>query len=131
MQNTLQTNTLLDLTQFTMSKHGIQYKILHASEEPKAQLGDIVTVDYTGYLLKGTHEIGQKFDSSLDRNQPFSFKLGYGQVIEGWELSVADMRIDEERIVILPSHLAYGEHAISIIPAHASLIFVIKLLAIE
>jgi len=131
MKSNIAQGQTLHLEDFTTSKHGIQYKIITPSQEPKAQLGDIVTVHYTGFLLNGINEVGKKFDSSLDRGEPFQFNLGYKQVIEGWELSLADMKIGEERIVLLPAELAYGNRAISVIPANSTLIFDIKLLAAE
>lgn len=131
MTSNIATGDTLHLEDFITSKHGIKYKIVKPSNEQKAQLGDTVTVHYTGCLLKGINQVGQKFDSSLDRGEPFQFNLGYRQVIEGWELSLADMKIGEERIVILPPQLAYGNRAISIIPANSFLIFDIKLLSAE
>ncbi len=129
MANNIATGQTLNLQDFTKSKHGILYKIVKSSDQQKAQLGDIVTVDYSGYLLKGADEVALKFDSSLDRGTPFEFYLGKQQVIEGWELTLADMKIGEERIVIIPPHLAYGNRAISIIPANSFLLFDIRLIA--
>ncbi|MDP3788300.1 MAG: FKBP-type peptidyl-prolyl cis-trans isomerase [Candidatus Chromulinivorax sp.] len=131
MTSNIATGDILHFEDFTTSKHGIKYKIIKPSHEPKPQIGDIVTVHYTGCLLKGVNQVGQKFDSSLDREEPFQFTLGYRQVIEGWELSLADMNIGEERIVVLPPELAYGNRAISVIPANSFLIFDIKLMTAE
>ena len=131
MTSNIVTGDTLHLEDFTTSKHGIKYKIIKPSNEEKAQLGDVVTVHYTGCLLKGVNQVGQKFDSSLDRGDTFQFNLGGKQVIEGWELSLADMRIGEERIVILPPQLAYGNRAVSVIPANSFLIFDIKLISAE
>lgn len=131
MAGNITTGQILHLEDFTTSKHGIMYKITKSSDQPKAQLGDTVTVHYSGFLLKGKKEVGTKFDSSLDRGQTFQFNLGYQQVIQGWELSLADMRVGEERIVILPSQLAYGNRAVSIIPANSTLIFEISLLEVQ
>lgn len=131
MTSNVTTGDLLHLEDFTTSKHGIKYKIIKPSTQHKAQIGDTVTVHYSGFLLKGLNQVGQKFDSSLDRGEPFQFNLGYKQVIEGWELSLSDMKIGEERVVILPPELAYGNRAISVIPANSFLIFDIKLLAAE
>ena len=131
MTSNIITGDTLHLEDFTTSKYGIKYKIVKQSDQPKPQIGDVVSVHYTGCLLKGINQVGQKFDSSLDRGEPFEFNLGYKQVIEGWELSLADMKIGEERIVILPPELAYGNRAISVIPANSALIFDIKLLAAE
>lgn len=130
MTTDITTGQILHLEDFTTSKHGIMYKIVKPSQEPKAQLGDIVTVHYSGFLLKGKNEVGIKFDSSIDRGKTFTFNLGFQQVIAGWELSVADMKIGEERILILPPALAYGNQAVSIIPANATLIFKIDLISV-
>jgi len=131
MASNIAAGETLHLEDFTTSKHGIKYKIVQTSDQQKAQLGDIVTVHYSGYLLKGINQVGQKFDSSLDRGEPFQFSLGGRQVVEGWELSLADMKIGEERVIILPPELAYGSQSVSIIPANAFLIFDIKLIAAE
>ncbi len=132
MISNITTGQTLPLEDFNHSKHGIKYQIVHPSTATeKVQLGDLLTVHYTGCLLKGANQVGQKFDSSLDRGEPFQFQLGSRQVIEGWELSLADMKVGEERIVILPPQLAYGNRAVSIIPANSFLIFDIKLVAAE
>ena len=89
--------------------------------------GNVVTVHYSGYL-----ENGKKFDSSYNRMQPFSFNLGMGRVIKGWDLAVADMRIGEEARVIIPSKYGYGSSgAGGVIPPNATLIFDIELLDIK
>ena len=131
MQSNITSGEILHLEDYTTSKHGIKYKVMKQSDQPKPQVGDIVTVHYTGCLLKGLNQVGQKFDSSLDRGEPFQFILGFGQVIKGWDLSLADMNIGEERIVVLPAHLAYGDRSVSVIPANSTLIFDIKLLGVE
>ncbi|AXK60525.1 FKBP-type peptidyl-prolyl cis-trans isomerase [Candidatus Chromulinivorax destructor] len=131
MKSNITSGEMLHLEDFTTSKHGIVYKIVKESDQEKPEVGDIVTVHYTGCLLKGSHEVGKKFDSSLDRGEPFQFTLGFGQVIKGWDLSLADMKIGEERIVLLPAHLAYGDRSVSVIPANSTLIFDIKLLGTE
>ncbi len=92
-----------------------------------AATGKIVTVNYVGTLTDGT-----KFDSSYDRNQPFSFTLGAGEVIEGWDKGVAGMRVGGKRKLTIPSSMAYGDGGIpGAIPGGATLIFEIELLSVE
>ena len=118
----------LVLSEFTKMPSGVMYKIVKkGTKSKKAVQGETVVVNYSGYLLDGK-KVGIKFDSSLDRNMPFSFKLGARQVISGWEISLADMEIGETRIVILPSNHAYGSRATGKIPADSSLIFEITLI---
>lgn len=94
---------------------------------PAAKSGNTVTVHYTGTLTNGT-----KFDSSLDRGQPFTFSLGAGQVIKGWDVGVAGMQKGGVRILKIPSALAYGERgAGNVIPPNSPLIFEVELLDIK
>jgi len=86
-----------------------------------------VVVHYTGWLEDGT-----KFDSSLDRNTPFDFSLGAGQVIKGWEEGVTGMQSGGKRKLTIPSNLGYGSRgAGGVIPANATLIFEVELLEIR
>lgn len=124
----LKSGDSLVLSEFTKTNSGIMFKITKKGSGDKPCLGETVVVHYTGYLLIDGKKVGLKFDSSLDRDMPFSFKLGARQVITGWEISLADMKIGEERIVILPAKHAYGNRATSKIPADSSLIFEISLI---
>jgi FKBP-type peptidyl-prolyl cis-trans isomerase len=96
-------------------------------EGPSAKSGDRVTVHYTGWLLDGT-----KFDSSKDKNQPFSFSLGAGDVIPGWDQGVAGMKVGGKRKLTIPPDLGYGVHgAGGVIPPNATLKFEVELLKIN
>lgn len=109
---------------------GVRYRILKAGEGQAAKQGDYVTVHYTG-TLDDNGKPGQKFDSSLDRGRPFSFKLGAGHVIHGWDIGVVSMRIGEERELIIPSDQGYGPRGHGPIPPNATLRFDVKLLEIK
>ena len=88
--------------------------------------GAMLTVNYVGTLSDGT-----KFDSSYDRNQPFSFKFGVGQVIPGWEQGLVGMKVGGKRTLVIPSGLAYGEKGIGPIPPNATLVFQVELLQVS
>jgi FKBP-type peptidyl-prolyl cis-trans isomerase FkpA len=99
-----------------------------------ATAGSDVTVHYTGWLYdeKAKDMRGEKFDSSVDRGEPFTFPLGGGQVIRGWDDGVAGMRVGGKRRLLIPSYLGYGsDGAGGVIPPNASLVFEVELLAVK
>ena len=99
-----------------------------------AESGKGVSVHYTGWLFDAAaaDNRGQKFDSSRDRGDPFSFSLGAGQVIQGWDQGVAGMRVGGHRTLVIPPELGYGARgAGGVIPPNATLVFDVELLEVE
>jgi len=105
---------------------GLQYKDLVVGTGQEAKTGIMVSVHYTGWLTDGT-----KFDSSVDRGQPFDFSIGAGNVIKGWDDGVVGMKIGGYRILVIPPNMAYGPQGQGSIPANATLVFEIVLLNIK
>jgi peptidylprolyl isomerase len=106
---------------------GLKYVDLKVGKGALPQAGQTVRVHYVGWLLDGT-----KFDSSRDRNEPFTFALGEGQVIPGWDEGVKTMRVGGLRRLIVPPKLGYGDQgAGDKIPPGATLVFEVELLGIE
>jgi len=118
---------LPDLSNLASTASGLQYKDLTVGSGAEAQVGQSVTVHYTGWLENGT-----KFDSSLDRNEPFVFDLGVGQVIAGWDEGVTSMKVGGKRVLRIPPDLGYGENGSPpVIPQNATLIFEVELLDVK
>ena len=110
----------------TTTPSGLEYEDIRIGEGKIAQAGQRVTVHYTGWLTDGT-----KFDSSKDRNDPFQFSLGAGEVIRGWDEGVQGMQVGGVRKLTIPATLGYGARgAGSAIPPHATLVFEVELLAV-
>ena len=105
---------------------GLQYEDTQAGVGVQPQQGQRVTVHYTGRLDNGT-----TFDSSLDRKQPFTFTLGRGEVIRGWDEGVATMKVGGKRTLIIPPALGYGERGVGPIPANSRLTFDVELLSVQ
>ena len=111
---------------------GLQYTDSVVGTGAEAKSGKQVKVHYTGWLDAGQAKKGKKFDSSLDRKEPFMFSLGAGMVIKGWDEGVAGMKVGGKRTLYIPSALGYGARgAGGVIPANASLIFDVELLSVE
>ncbi len=111
----------------TPTPSGLEYIDITPGTGPEARQGQQVTVHYTGWLTNGT-----KFDSSVDRNNPFTFALGRAQVIKGWDTGVAGMRVGGKRRLIIPPDLGYGARgAAGVIPPNATLIFDVELLGVQ
>lgn len=106
---------------------GLTYIVTKHGDGAQLKAGDEVIVNYTGMLTNG-----KKFDSSLDRGQPFSFPLGAGRVIKGWDEGLQKLRIGDHATLILPSTIAYGSRGAGAdIPPDATLIFIIEVIGIK
>ncbi len=110
---------------------GLQYEDTVVGEGPEAKAGQDVTVHYTGWLYNDGVQ-GTKFDSSVDRRDPFVFSLGAGMVIRGWDEGVAGMKIGGKRTLIIPAEMGYGARgAGGVIPPNATLKFDVELLGLD
>jgi len=106
---------------------GLQILDVVVGPGQEARQGDAVTAHYSGTLENGT-----KFDSSYDRGQPFSFVLGTGMVIKGWDLGIVGMKVGGKRKLIIPADLAYGDREMGgVIPANSTLLFDVELVGVE
>lgn len=126
-------NIPTDTKALQTTRSGLRFQILKKAPEGAIQpkKAQQVYVQYTGWL-NDKDQPGKKFDSSYDRNEPFTFIVGKNQVIKGWDEALLEMKVGEKRRVILPPELAYGNRAVAnLIPANSSLIFDIELLEIR
>lgn len=109
---------------------GLQYNDTTVGTGNSPATGDTCVMHYTGWLYENG-EKGSKFDSSVDRGEPFMFAIGIGQVIKGWDEGVASMKVGGKRTLIIPPQLGYGARgAGSVIPPNATLLFEVELLDI-
>ena len=113
--------------QVVTTESGLQYIDLVVGTGRQAELGDTAMVHYTGWLADG-----KKFDSSVDRKEPFSFRVGAGQVIKGWDEGVGTMKVGGKRKLTIPPQLGYGARgAGNVIPPNATLTFDVELLELR
>lgn len=127
-----QGNMDIDLSKAETTPTGLMYIETTAGEGATPERGQKVKVHYTGYLATEGFQRGKKFDSSVDRGQPFTFTIGVGQVIKGWDEGVAKMRGGTKSTLIIPPDLGYGTRgAGGVIPPNSTLIFDVELLGIN
>jgi FKBP-type peptidyl-prolyl cis-trans isomerase len=111
----------------TRTPSGLEYEDLVVGAGASPRVGQTVVVHYTGWLTTG-----KKFDSSVDRNQPFTFPLGQGRVIKGWDEGVASMKVGGKRKLTIPPQLAYGDRGFpGAIPPNSTLVFEVELLRLD
>ena len=120
-----------DAQPVTTTPSGLKIIDVKVGAGPSPKPGQTCVMNYTGWLYENGNK-GKKFDSSLDRNQPFSFPIGQHQVIAGWDEGVATMKVGGKRTLIIPPDLGYGARgAGGVIPPNATLIFDVELLAVR
>ncbi|MGC4068782.1 MAG: FKBP-type peptidyl-prolyl cis-trans isomerase [Polyangiaceae bacterium] len=115
----------------TQSASGLQYEDTQVGSGQSPKQGQTCVMHYTGWLWENGAK-GKKFDSSVDRGRPFSFQLGVGMVIRGWDEGVASMQPGGKRTLLIPSDLGYGSRgAGGVIPPNATLLFEVELLEVR
>jgi FKBP-type peptidyl-prolyl cis-trans isomerase FkpA len=127
-------STAKDTTAMSSNVTELVKKDIKVGEGREAEAGTNVTVHYTGWLYDPSKPDGrgEKFDSSVDRSEPFVFFLGGGQVIQGWDQGVAGMKVGGKRTLIIPPDMGYGAYgAGGVIPPNATLLFDVELLGVK
>ena len=120
-----------DAQPVTTTPSGLKIIDVKVGTGPAPKAGQTCVMNYTGWLYENGKK-GAKFDSSLDRNQPFSFPIGQHQVIAGWDEGVATMKVGGKRTLIIPPELGYGSRgAGGVIPPNATLMFDVELLGVK
>jgi hypothetical protein len=123
----IEERTLAFKSGFTTTEAGLGIKVLQEGTGTLPEVGKNVIVHYTGFL-----DNGQKFDSSVDRGQPFTFLLGKGQVIKGWDEGIAKLKIGTKALLKIPAELGYGSRgAGGVIPPNATLFFEVEVIGVE
>lgn len=118
----------IDPAKMKKTDSGLKYQDVKEGKGADAKKGQNCQVHYTGWLWEDGKK-GKKFDSSVDRGEPFTFKVGQGQVIKGWDEGVGSMKVGGKRLLLIPPELGYGENgAGDVIPANATLLFEVELL---
>lgn len=115
-----------DTTDYTGGITELGIEDISVGDGKEAQKGDTVSVHYTGTLLNG-----EQFDSSYDRGEPFSFTIGEGGVIQGWEQGIPGMKVGGKRKLTIPADLGYGETGSGSIPPNATLVFEVELVEVQ
>ena len=119
------------VSKMTKTPSGLRYEDTKVGAGASPQKGQTCVMNYTGWLWENGAK-GKKFDSSLDRGTPFSFPIGQGRVIKGWDEGVATMKVGGQRVLLIPPDLGYGSRGASgVIPPNATLIFEVELLEVK
>jgi peptidylprolyl isomerase len=119
------------VSKMTKTPSGLQYEDTKVGTGASPQKGQTCVMNYTGWLWENGAK-GKKFDSSLDRGTPFSFPIGQGRVIKGWDEGVATMKVGGQRVLLIPPDLGYGSRGASgVIPPNATLVFEVELLEVK
>jgi FKBP-type peptidyl-prolyl cis-trans isomerase len=117
---------VVDTTKLRTTEDGLRYVIVENGIGPKATNGNFVTVNYSGFLLNG-----EKFDSSVEREEPFTFRLGFHSVLQGWEEGVKLLNKGAKAKLIVPSALAFGARSVGKIPSNSTIVFDIEVVDIK